>query len=55
VLTLCVENCCANSGYLPTEAAVRGGGYSAENFIVGPEGGRMLVEETLKRINLLFP
>jgi hypothetical protein len=42
--------------YLPTPEAVEGGGYSAviESSIVGPAGGRVLVEETLKRIDALW-
>ena len=43
--------------YLATESAVRGGGYSAFALStpVGPEGGQILVEETLKLANELFP
>jgi hypothetical protein len=43
--------------YLPTEQAVRGGGYSAEIMSndVGPEGGQVLVDNTLEHINSLFP
>jgi hypothetical protein len=44
----------ASSGtYLPSERAVKGGGYGAviQSNLVGPEGGQMLVEETLKLIN----
>jgi len=39
--------------YLPTEKGVQGAGYSASAYdnIVGPEGGRQLVEETLKMLN----
>lgn len=55
VLTLLVQLAGQDCGYLPTERAVRGGGYSAENYRVGPEGGQLLVEETLKHINALFP
>ncbi|GIW78347.1 MAG: hypothetical protein KatS3mg105_0154 [Gemmatales bacterium] len=42
--------------YVPTEKAVRGGGYSAEvaSNLVGPKGGQVLVEETVKRINALW-
>lgn len=42
--------------YLPTERALRGGHYSAliKSNWVGPEGGTMLVEETLHTINELF-
>jgi hypothetical protein len=43
--------------YLPTERAVRGGGYSAivESSLVGPEGGQMLTERTIETINSLWP
>ncbi|MBE6425333.1 MAG: hypothetical protein IJD43_12470 [Thermoguttaceae bacterium] len=42
--------------YLPTEFAVKGGGYGAvpASNMVGPEGGLMLVEETLKAIERVF-
>jgi hypothetical protein len=50
VLTMTVQTSCGDSGYLPTERGVKGGGYSAENYLVGPEGGQVLVNETLKRI-----
>ena len=42
--------------YLPTERAVRGGSYSAiiQSTPVGPEGGQVLVEETLKIADKLF-
>jgi sugar phosphate isomerase/epimerase len=55
VLTLVVQIAGQDCGYLPTERAVRGGGYSAENFLVGPAGGQVLVDETVKRVNELFP
>jgi hypothetical protein len=47
----------AAGGYLPTERAVRGGSYSAiiQSSRVGPEGGQVLVEETLKTAAGLFP
>jgi hypothetical protein len=43
--------------YLPTAAAVRGGGYSAvvESSAVGPEGGQVLVDRTVEAINALWP
>ncbi|MDR0327018.1 MAG: hypothetical protein LBI05_01845 [Planctomycetaceae bacterium] len=43
-------------GYLPTERAVRGGGYSAiiHSTPVSPEGGQMLVDETLKMVGGMF-
>jgi hypothetical protein len=39
--------------YLPSERAVKGGGYGAviQSNVVGPEGGQVLVEETLKILN----
>jgi hypothetical protein len=42
--------------YLPTEKAVRGGGYSAivESNVVGPEGGQILVDRTVELINGLW-
>ncbi len=54
-LTLLVQLSDSNSGYLPTPRAVQGGGYSADKFRVGPAGGQVLVEETVRRINELFP
>jgi hypothetical protein len=43
-------------GYVPTEKAVRGGGYSAvvESNVVGPEGGQVLVDKTIECINSLW-
>ena len=55
VQTMLVQLSSGSSGYLPTERAAQGGGYSADKFVVGPAGGQMLVEETLKRINELWP
>jgi len=44
------------SGYLPSERAVKGGGYSAvpQSSQIGPEGGQILVERTLTAIKTLF-
>jgi hypothetical protein len=53
-LTFLVQLSCQHCGYLPTEKAIRGGGYSADKFVVGPEGGQALVDETVKRINGLW-
>ena len=50
-LTFLVQLSSQHSGYLPTEKGIRGGGYSAEKFVVGPEGGQVLVDETVRRIN----
>lgn len=42
--------------YLPTAEAVQSGGYSAipESCVVGPEGGRVLVDRTAERIHSLW-
>lgn len=42
--------------YLPTEKAVKSGGYSAviQSSIVGPEGGQILVEKTSDLINQIM-
>lgn len=42
--------------YLPTEKAVKGGHYSAiiQSTLVGPDGGQLLVDETVDFINELF-
>ena len=44
------------SGYLPTARAMAGASYGAQvtSNMVGPQGGQMLVEETLKSIDLLW-
>lgn len=55
LLTFVVQLACGHSEYLPTTRAVQGGGYSAEQYLVGPEGGRVLVEETIKRLEALWP
>jgi hypothetical protein len=54
VLTLLVQLCGQSTGYLPTAKAVKGGHYSADKFIVGPEGGKVLVDETVRRINEMW-
>jgi len=43
--------------YLPSQRAVRAGGYSAivENNLIGPEGGQVLVDRTVKAIEDLWP
>ena len=43
-------------GYLATQRAVEGGGYSAvpQSTKVGPEGGQMLVDRTVEIINAMF-
>jgi hypothetical protein len=54
VLTFLVQLSGQTTGYLPTAKGVKGGHYSADKFIVGPEGGQVLVEETVKRINQMW-
>ena len=53
VQTFVIQLACASGIYVPTEKAVRGGGYSAiiESNLVGPEGGQVLVERTVEAIN----
>ncbi len=54
ILTMLVQLSCQNCGYLPTKKAVQGGGYSADKYVVGPEGGQVLVDETVRRIQALW-
>ena len=44
------------AAYLPTERAVQGGGYSAriDDGVIGPEGGRILVEETTRLLKTIW-
>jgi len=55
--TFLIQLACGTGGYLPTERAVAGGGYSAipESGFVGPEGGRILVDRTVEAINGFWP
>ncbi len=52
--TFIVQLSCDECGYLATQRAIEGGGYSAMVNHVGPEGGQMLVNETVKLINELW-
>jgi hypothetical protein len=54
VLTFLVDLSCGQCGYLPTEKAVKGGGYSADKFVVGPKGGQALVDETVRQLTALW-
>ncbi len=54
ILTMLVQLSCQHCGYLPTEKAVAGGGYSADKYVVGPEGGQVLVDETVRQIEALW-
>jgi len=48
---------CGTGSYLPTPRAVAGGGYSAipQSNRVGPEGGQVLVEESVQLLESLWP
>jgi len=54
--TAVVQLTADSPAYLPTERAVAGGGYSAriDDGVVGPEGGRKLVEETVRLLGGLW-
>lgn len=52
--TFIVQLCSGSEGYLPTRRAIQGGGYSAMVNRVGPEGGDVLVIETVNMINALW-
>jgi len=54
--TFVVQLCSGCGGYLPTDKAVPGGGYSAMIYDneVGPQGGQMLVDRTVALINALW-
>ena len=55
--TFVVQLACDTLGYLPTERGVSGGHYSAEimSNIVGPEGGRRLVDRTVEALKSFWP
>jgi len=46
----------SSAGYLPTAEAYKHGGYSAipQSVVIGPEGGQVLVDETLNIANEMF-
>lgn len=54
--TFLAQLACDCGGYLPTARAVRGGHYSAvvASGKVGPEGGKLLVNQTVQMINALW-
>jgi hypothetical protein len=53
--TFVIQLAAGTGSYLPTEKAVKGGGYSAvaQSGSVGPEGGQILVDRTVELINSL--
>lgn len=54
LLTFLVQLSSQCLGYLPTEKGVQGGGYSADKYAVGPEGGQQLVNETVRLIDAMW-
>ncbi len=54
--TFVIQLAAGTGSYLPTEKALKGGGYSAviQSDVVGPEGGQILVDSTVKLINEMF-
>ena len=54
--TFVVQTACDALAYLPTERGVAGGHYSAEimSNIVGPKGGRVLVERTIESLKAMW-
>ena len=55
--TFVIQLAAGAGSYLPTEKAVKGGGYSAviQSDVVSPEGGQILVDRTVELINSLWP
>ena len=56
IQTFIAELSCGWGKYLPTKRAVAGGHYSAiiPNNLVGPEGGKILVDEAVSHINAFW-
>jgi hypothetical protein len=54
--TFVVQLAAGEGSYLPTEKAVKGGGYSAviQSDLVSPAGGQILVDHTVKLVNDMF-
>ncbi|MFH1476346.1 MAG: hypothetical protein ABIH24_02475 [Verrucomicrobiota bacterium] len=54
--TFVVQLCCGSGAYLPTAKAEKHGGYGGliVNGVVGSEGGKKLVDETVNELNSLF-
>jgi hypothetical protein len=55
LMTFVIQLSCGHSEYLSTTRAIHGGGYSAELYLVGPKGGRVLIDESVERINAFWP
>jgi hypothetical protein len=52
--TIIIQLCGDTAGYLPTDIALQGGGYSAMANRFGPASGYVLVNETVKLINAMW-
>ncbi len=52
--TFNIQLCGDTGGYLPTEIALKGGGYSGMANHIGPSGGNILVDETVNLINEMW-
>jgi len=57
IQTFVIQLACGSGGYLPTERAVRGGGYGAviQSSRVGPDGGQVLVDRSVDAIKGMWP
>lgn len=55
--TFLIQLSCGAGGYLPTPKAIEGGSYSGlpHTNKVGPEGGQMLVDHTVRALQALWP
>ena len=55
--TFLIQLAAGSGKYLPTPKAIEGGSYSAlpVSNRVGPEGGQVLVDETVQAIGALWP
>jgi len=56
VQTFVIQLACAWGSYLPTARGIAGGHYSTEvvSNVVGPEGGKVLVNRTVEAVNALW-
>ncbi len=54
--TFVLQLTCSTDGYLPTQRAAEGGGYSAivQSNPIGPEGGQILVDRSVELINSMW-
>jgi hypothetical protein len=54
--TFIVELACGSQGYVPSARSTKGGGYGSmpASNPIGPEGGQILADETVKLIRSLW-